>query len=137
MIDKVMKAKMKEFNEIGFGNQARIPGGKYGTKRVELKDFIRQLLKADRKAIREEIRGMKKYHEGASKRDNQIHDKTIDDVLDLDILMKKEIKKLKIVRMSVWGDEDLELKFKVVQKKINEIIDYLTTLSTKNKQLPL
>ena len=123
--DKVMKAKMKEFDEIGFGNQTIIPGGKYGAKRVELKDFIRQLLKADRKAIRKEIKGMKKYHEGASKRDNQIYDKTIDDVLDLDILMKKEIKKLKIVRMSVWGEEDKELKFKVVQKKINEIIEVI------------
>ena len=60
---------------------------------------FKHLLEADRKAIREEIRGMKQYHEWASKRDNQIHD--------------------------------------VVQKKINEIIDYLTTLSTKNKQLPL
>ena len=39
--------------------------------------------------------------------------------------------------MSVWGEEDKELKFKVVQKKINEIIDYLTTLSTKTKQLTL
>ena len=84
--------------------------------------FIHHLLQADRKAIREEIRGMKQYHEWASKRDNQ---------------MKKEIKKLKIVRMSVWGEEDKELKFKVVQKKINEIIDYLTTLSTKTKQLTL
>ena len=89
MTDKVMKAKMKEFDEIGFSNQARIPGGKYGAKRVELKDFIRQLLKADRKAIREEIRGMKQYHEWASKRDNQIYDKIIDDVLDLDILIKE------------------------------------------------
>ena len=35
-----MKAKMKEFNEIGFGNQAIIPGGKYGAKRVELKDWL-------------------------------------------------------------------------------------------------
>ena len=40
MIDKVMKAKMKQFNEIGFGNQAIIPGGKYGAKRVELKDWL-------------------------------------------------------------------------------------------------
>ena len=45
--------------------------------------FIHHLLQADRKAIRKEIRGMKKYHEWASKRDNQIHDKTIDDVLDI------------------------------------------------------
>ena len=41
---------------------------------------------------------------------------------------KKEIKKLKIFRMSIWDDVDNELKFKIVQKKINEIIDYLTTL---------
>lgn len=34
----------KEFDEIGFGNQARIPGGKYGAKRVELKDFIKQAI---------------------------------------------------------------------------------------------
>ena len=74
---------------------------------------FKHLLEVDHKAIRKEIRGMKKYH------------------------VKKEIKKLKIVRMSVWGEEDKELKFKVVQKKINEIIDYLTTLSTKTKQLPL
>ena len=45
--------------------------------------FIHHLLQADRKAIRKEIRGMKKYHEWASKRDNQIYDKTIDDVLDI------------------------------------------------------
>lgn len=33
----------KEFDEIGFGNQAMIPGGKYGAKRVELKKFISQI----------------------------------------------------------------------------------------------
>lgn len=34
----------EEFDAIGFGNQARIPGGKYGAKRIELKQFIQQTI---------------------------------------------------------------------------------------------
>jgi len=60
MIDKVMKAKMKEFNEIGFGNQAIIPGGKYGAKRVELKDWLTTALSQ----VQAEARGEdRKYKE--------------------------------------------------------------------------
>ena len=40
-MNKKLEKLLAEFDEIGFGNQARIPGGKYGAKRVELKDFIR------------------------------------------------------------------------------------------------
>ena len=36
----------EEFDEIGFGNQMRIPGGKYGAKRVELKSFLHSKLVA-------------------------------------------------------------------------------------------
>ena len=50
-----VKGWEEKFDEIGFGNQARISGGKYGAKRVELKDFIRQLLEADHKSIREKV----------------------------------------------------------------------------------
>ena len=60
MIDKVMKAKMKEFDEIGFSNQARIPGGKYGAKRVELKDWLTTALSQ----VQAEARGEdRKYKE--------------------------------------------------------------------------
>ena len=54
MIDKVMKAKMKEFDEIGFSNQARIPGGKYGAKRVELKDWLTTALSTAQESARGE-----------------------------------------------------------------------------------
>ena len=42
---------IKRFDEIGFGNQARI----VGAKRVELKDFISSLLKEQRQEMVEEV----------------------------------------------------------------------------------
>ena len=57
MTDKVMKAILKEFDETGFGNQARIPGGKYGAKRVELKDWLVKTLSQATAEARERIMG--------------------------------------------------------------------------------
>ena len=48
----------REFEEIGFGNQAMI----VGVKRVELKDFIRSLLTSQKQEMVEEIRGMTRDH---------------------------------------------------------------------------
>lgn len=59
--DTVVQSVVKweeEFDEIGFGNQAMIPGGKYGVKRVELKTFISNLLKSERERIREGVQEM-------------------------------------------------------------------------------
>lgn len=44
-----------EFDEIGFGNQMRVPGGKYGAKRVELKTFIFHLLQESRREVIESM----------------------------------------------------------------------------------
>ena len=45
---------VEQFDEIGFGNQARI----VGVKRVELKDFIRSLLKSQRQELKEKVEGI-------------------------------------------------------------------------------
>ena len=44
----------QEFDEIGFGNQMRVPGGKYGAKRVELKSFLRSKLLAQQEEFEKE-----------------------------------------------------------------------------------
>lgn len=44
----------QDFDEIGFGNQMRVPGGKYGAKRVELKSFISQAILSAEERAREE-----------------------------------------------------------------------------------
>lgn len=50
--DKYTEEVLREFDEIGFGNQARI----VGTKRRELKDFLREkLTEAQIRTRREEI----------------------------------------------------------------------------------
>ena len=36
----VMEKQIEEFETIGFGNQVRIPGGKYGAKRIELINYL-------------------------------------------------------------------------------------------------
>lgn len=46
----------EEMREIGFGNQAIIPGGKYGAKRVELYDFVQSKIKEAKREEREEIK---------------------------------------------------------------------------------
>lgn len=47
---EIREAWEKEFDEIGFGNQARI----VGAKRVELKDFLRKTIESEKqKAVRE------------------------------------------------------------------------------------
>ena len=50
-----------------------------------LNSIVYHKLASQQERIIDRVSEMKTYHEWASKRDNQIHDKTIDDVLDLDI----------------------------------------------------
>ena len=130
MINKVMKAKMKEFNEIGFGNQAIIPGGKYGAKRVELKDWLTTALSQ----VQAEARGEdRKYKE------KMFIDATPDGDYALRLLRAyrddcdliwaetsgKKSKNLLIVEMNRLQ--------KLRAKELNKAIFYLTKLSKEKK----
>ena len=68
-----------------YGTQVKRKAGKLGKSLAKDKNTENLGKSSQQERIIDRVSEMKTYHEWASKRDNQIHDKTIDDVLDLDI----------------------------------------------------